>query len=622
MPEVKKRPFLFTDDEGTEYEIHGTDEREAIGKARSYAQANKVRLTSQFDVPEDFSEQPAGFDVKGWLGGLQKERQTKMGETSGVGDILGALTLGKAPGKTAAYAGMNALDTKTEPQNEGNRLLRDILRFAPGAAMGSGGAAAANLIGGRLFDKLFKENNSQAPGKGEVSAEILGAAIPGASRVSKLLAKNPITTNVAAGAATAGLASQDRTTPTAPAMALGGATALGGSLLGKGLQRGLQALPSIENPKALATLQGLGYSPETIPQERQSLQNLGGTMKEVSEAASLVDKLKSVKERIKTTKARVEKARTLESAQAENKKVSALKEVLAGAENPDLSKLEKAKGKAVLQDAESYQDKLKAVKQKNEFALRDREIAKIAAGEEFDRISDSGYDPRNLAPNQKAAVDLLATEHPEEITARLLSQPDKALSAVKGISELFGPKSEQLKSVRNHMLHRLFTDSIDDNAGKFSGRALSGHKIGEFLNKLPTDVVEELFGNKQAVSKLRELENMLTRSSKLREPSHSFRVLLTPGGMGAAAGLAMGGAENALPYTGVGLVLGSTLLGAWKTIPAMLDDAMRKDTNLGKLLTAYGSTKSPGSTVPRIVSKFVGKTGVSTQEQTTADDQK
>lgn len=674
MADPKKQSFVFDGDDGNEYEFAAPTLEAAVTAATNFAKTRKIGLTAQFDTPE---AQPPSSEMPDWMKAQAAQNQAALGENISGGPLAG-LGLGKLalqfPKAAAGYMGANALDSNTAPGNEGNRALRDLTRVAPAVIAGGPVAGASNFALGRIFDKFFKENNAQAPGPGEISAEAASNIIPGLGAIGNrggkivqaaksLAEKNPLLANMASGGATAGLAAQDRTTPSGAAVAGGAGVGMLSNLLGRGLQRGLKSLPSLENPEVMKILEQFGYRPSEIPQDRKVLGGVSELMVDVDEAADINKAGNSVEQRIQNTARKVEAARSLESANAQKGKLSALRAVAAGNEDEALKRLSEARAEQaaktavkaatspeqkaaaenrlwtlqqgvasrraqakaarastndVLVDAETFQNRLKDTKQTSKFAQREREIRLTAANEEFDKVAQSGYDPRNLDPDQISTVKLLANEDPGRITSKMFSDKDSALTNVIGMKKLFGEKSPEFDSVKNYFIHKMFTDATDRGKDKFGGIALSGTKLGHFLEGKTQESVDELLGA-GAYRRLNALENMLTRSEKIRTPGEGWKIVLTPAALGGILGGLAGGSEHGTTYGGVGLLAAGALVGAWKTLPAMMDDAMRKQSTLGKILEKTAKASVSGGSTSRAVSKFASKAGLSTrptQEQT------
>lgn len=674
MADPKKQSFVFDGDDGNEYEFAAPTLEAAVTAATNFAKTRKIGLTAQFDTPE---AQPPSSEMPEWMRAQAAQNQAAMGENMSGGPLAG-LGLGKLalqfPKAAAGYMGANALDNNTAPGNEGNRALRDLTRVAPAAIAGGPVAGASNFALGRLFDKFFKENNAQAPGPGEISSEIVSNIIPGLGTIGNrggkivqaaksLAEKNPLLANMASGGATAGLAAQDRTTPSGASVAGGAGVGMLSNLLGRGLQRGLKSLPSLENPEVMKILEQFGYRPSEIPQDRKVLGGVSELMGDVDEAADINKAGNSLEQRIQNTARKVEAARSLESANAQKGKLSALRAVATGNEDEALKRLSEARAEQaakaavkaaktpeekalaegrlwtlqqgvasrraqvksaraatndVLIDAETFQNRLKDTKQASKFAQREREIRLTAANEEFDKVAQSGYDPRNLDPDQISTVKLLANEDPGRITSKMFADKDSALTNVIGMKKLFGEKSPEFDSVKNYFIHRMFTDATDRGKDKFGGIALSGTKLGHFLEGKTQESVDELLGA-GAYRRLNALENMLTRSEKIRTPGEGWKIVLTPAVLGGVLGGLAGGSEHGTAYGGIGLIVAGALLGTWKTLPAFLDDAMRKQSTLGKILEKTAKAPVSGGSASRAVSKFASKAGLSTrptQEQT------
>jgi hypothetical protein len=680
MADPKKQSFVFDGDDGNEYEFAAPTLEAAVSAARKFAQTQKIGLTAKFDTPE--AQPPSSTEMPEWMKAQAAQNQAAMGENMSGGPLAG-LGLGKLavqfPKAAAGYLGANALDNNTAPGNEGNRALRDITRVGPAMLAGGPVAGASNFALGRLFDKFFKENNAQPPGPGEVASEAVSNVIPGLNAVGNrggkivqaakgLAENNPLIANMLSGGATAGLAAQDRTTPTNAAVVGGAGAGALTNLLGRGIQRGLKALPSLENPEVMALLQKFGYRPEDIPEDRKVLGGVSELMGDVSEGVDVNKANNSVEQRIQDTARKIEAARSLEAANAQKGKLSALKVVAKGNEDEALKRLSEARAeqaakaavkvaktpeekalaegrlwtlqqgiasrraqakaagavsKDVLVDAETYQNRLKDVKQNSKFAQREREIRLTAANEEFDKIANSGYDPRSLDPDQISTVKLLAKEDPGRITSKMFADKDSALTNVIGMKKLFGEKSPEFDSVKNYFIHKMFTESTDRGGDKFGGIALSGTKLGHFLEGKTQESVDELLGA-GAYRRLNALENMLTRSAKIRTPGEGWKIVLTPAALGGILGGLAGGSEHGTTYGGVGLLAAGTLVGAWKTLPAMLDDAMRKQSTFGKILEKTAKAPVSGGSASRGISKFASKAGLSTrptQEQTPSAQQ-
>lgn len=504
---------------------------------------------------------------------------------------------------------------------------------------------------------------------------------PVLQKLADLAKNNPVTANAVSGGVQAGLASADRTTGTPESTIFGTMLGAGTSLAGKGFKRFLEALPSIEREKVMQKLGELGIDLSSGKQTMDKIQEIIEKMKRPAAAiADAEKKAVDIPGEIDTETARVNLARTLDPMQARNKTNAAFKVVaktaeeeslntlrlararaaankevadlekqvknttaVGGAKSAQEAKLARAKEKLFILDegmrrnqtlakinqrgpqqqlisAQEYENQLRKSRLKSQFELRDEENKMVAANEVYNKVSREGYDFRNLGPNEKAAIQLLAVKHPGHIVAEMEKDPAAAETASAGFKSLFGPKSAEMQAIKN----RLGTDMIDaardvDNP-KFSGGPISGHNMAIFLKKFKPTTIDNIYGD-GAYRKLLALSTMLHRSENLRAPATSFRMLLTPYAISTAAGAMMGGSEHGVPYGGIGFVTAMGAHMAWKTIPAMLDDAVNKNTKFGQMLEKMTHVNHPGSTAVKAAPKVVSNSGapLPTPEQTTSE---
>lgn len=712
MPDPKKQSFIFADDDGQEYEFVAADVPTALRAAREYAASKstpdrKLNLTSTFDLPEEFVKQQEA--TAKWWADKQRERETIEkgggGFVQGLAPLVLAGALGTSAARTGAHMGADLLDNlsggRQKAETGGNRFLRDLARFAPAAGMAGPAAGATSFGIGRLIDRLAGETNATPPGRGEIASEVIGNTIPGLRTLQKAgpggaggravdagvswMTKHPLLAQLGVGGATGAAATVDRNTDAATGAGLGMGTAAAGYAGGKAMQRFLNSLPSLENPKVLTAVKDLGYDPTAASADDQLLQATGAKLKKPAAAIAELEKAEvNIPEQIAAETEKVKNARTLPSAQAANKSGAAFKVLSAAQEEDSLNKLRAAralqeqskvvktletqvknttavggakaaqeaklareqmklwtlkegitrmnatkspgvmKARREFIDADTYERRLKEQRTANQFSIADREARLLGATAVYDRISETGFDPRTLGPNEKAAVKLLATEAPGEIIQKMKANPAEAEVAVKGLTELFGPKSAEVAAVRNRFAHEMMEGAALGDEGKFSGHALSGKKLRNFLSQFDSKTINTLFGTEDAANRLADLSNVMSRSESLRHPGESFRIFLTPMSLGGLTGLAMGGGENSLPYSGVGLAIGATIVGAWKTVPAMLDDIIRKGSKTGKLLERLAKSPNPGESSARVTSKVVSQLGSSTvpkEEETPAAPQ-
>jgi len=496
-------------------------------------------------------------------------------------------------------------------------------------------------------------------------------------KLAGLAEKNPITASTAVGTGAGALAAQGRNSPTEEGAVTGFLGGLGSGILGKVGKRLLQALPTIERSKVLEELRGLGINLTTKDADTDTIQDIAGKMKRPAAALELAEKQQvDLPGEIKETAAKINNARTLDSMQARNKsnaafkvlantaeeeslntlrlararsmaarEVKSLEEKLAeskavgGARQAQELKLSKAKENLFILDegmrrnktiaklnergprqalisAEEYEKTLRQGRLRSKFELREAENMRVASNEVYDKVAGEGFDFRNLGPNEKSAIKILAVDNPGDITKRMIADPSAAETASRGIRSLFGEKSPEFAAVKNRFGHDMIDFATDKSTARFGSGPISGRKLGRFLEKFSPGTIDNIYGP-GAHQKLLIMSEMLSTSENIRTPQ--MKLMLTPYAISTAAGALYGGSEHAVPYGAVGLVVAGVGHMLWKSVPALLDDAVNKGTKLGKVLDSYAKTKTPGAGLSRAIPKVVRAASDElppTQEQT------
>lgn len=496
-------------------------------------------------------------------------------------------------------------------------------------------------------------------------------------KLAGLAEKNPITASTAVGTGAGALAAQDRTSPTEEGAATGFLGGLVSGILGKTGKRLLEALPTIERTKVLEKLRGLGINLTTEDADTATIQDIAGKMQRPAAALELAEKQqRDIAGEIKEAAAKVNNARTLDSMQAKNKsnaafkvlattaeeeslntlrlarsrsaaarEVKALEEKLAESKavggarqaqelnlskakenlfildegmrrNKTIAKLNERGPRQALVSAEEYEKTLRQGRLRSKFELREAENMRVASNEVYDKVAGEGFDFRNLGPNEKSAIKILAVDNPGDITKRMIADPSAAETASRGIRSLFGEKSPEFAAVKNRFGHDMINFATDTEAAHFGSGPISGHKLGRFLKRFDSSTIDNLYGE-GAYRQLLLLTKMLSTSENIRTPQ--MKLVLTPYAISTAAGALYGGSEHGLPYGAVGLVVAGVGHMLWKSVPALLDDAVNKGTKLGKVLDSYAKTKTPGAGLSRASPKVVRYTSAELppkQEQT------
>lgn len=483
-------------------------------------------------------------------------------------------------------------------------------------------------------------------------------------KLAGLAEKNPITASTVVGTGAGALAAQGRTSPTEEGAATGFLGGLGSGILGKTGKRLLEALPTIERTKVLEKLRGLGINLTTEDADTATIQDIAGKMKRPAAALELAEKQQlDIAGEVKEAAAKVNNARTLDSMQAKNKsnaafkvlantaeeeslntlrlarsrsaaarEVKALEEKLAeskavgGARQAQELKLSKAKENLFILDegmrrnktiaklnergprqalvsAEEYEKTLRQGRLRSKFELREAENMRVASNEVYDKVAGEGFDFRNLGPNEKSAIKILAVDNPGDITKRMIADPSAAETASRGIRSLFGEKSPEFAAVKNRFGHDMIDFATDKSSTQFGSGPISGRRLGRFLEKFSPKTIDNIYGE-GAHKQLLLLSEMVSRSEGIRTPPQS-RLMLTPYAVSTATGALMGGSEHGVPYGAIGLAVAGFGHFLWKNVPALLDDAVNKGSKLGKVLDSYAKTKTPGAGLSRAIPKAV-----------------
>ncbi len=496
-------------------------------------------------------------------------------------------------------------------------------------------------------------------------------------KLAGLAEKNPITASTIAGTGAGALAAQGRTTPTEEGAATGFLGGFGSGLLGATGKRLLEALPTSEREKVMAKLRELGVNLTSKDADTDTIQDIASKMKRPAAAIANAEKEQlDIPGEIQETAAKVNNARTLDSMQAKNKsnaafkvlaitaeeeslntlrlararnnasrEVKALEEKLAdskavgGARQAQELKLSKAKEKLFILDegmrrnktiaklnergprqalisAEEYERTLRQGRSRSKFELREAENKRVATNEVYDKVASEGFDFRHVGPNEKSAIKLLAVDNPGDITKRMIADPSAAETASRGIRRLFGEKSPEFAAVKNRFGHDMIDFATDKSSARFGSGPISGRKLGRFLEKFSPATIDNIYGE-GAHKKLMLMSEMLSTSENIRTPQ--MKLMLTPYAISTAAGALAGGSEHGVPYGAVGLAVAGVGHMLWKSVPALLDDAVNKGTKFGKILDSYAKTKTPGAGLSRAIPKVVRHAGDElppTQEQT------
>ena len=496
-------------------------------------------------------------------------------------------------------------------------------------------------------------------------------------KLAGLAEKNPITASTAVGTGAGALAAQGRTSPTEEGAATGFLGGLGSGILGATGKRLLEALPTIERTKVIAKLRTLGINLDSKDADTEAIQDIAGKMKRPAAALRNAETEQlDIPGEIQETAAKVNNARTLDSMQAKNKsnaafkvlantaeeeslntlrlararssaakEVKALEEKLAqskavgGARQAQELKLSKAKENLFILDegmrrnktiaklnergprqalisAEEYEKTLRQGRARSKFELREAENKRVATNEVYDKVASEGFDFRNVGPNEKSAIKLLAVDNPGDITKRMIADPSAAETASKGMIRLFGQKSPEFTAVKNRFGHDMIDFATDKSTARFGSGPISGRKLGRFLEKFSPRTIDNIYGD-GAHQQLLLLSEVLSTSENIRTPQ--MKLMLTPYAISTAAGALAGGSEHGVPYGAVGLAVAGVGHMLWKSVPALLDDAVNKGTKLGKVLNSYAKTKTPGAGLSRAIPKVVRAASDElppTQEQT------
>ena len=538
--------------------------------------------------------------------------------------------------------------------------------FATGG--GGRGAALSGLLnlgGGELADKMFGETHNTAPQKGEIAGEILGSTLGPLARFFPGLT-SPVVRETLGGLGAGGASTWGTDAPAEYGAALGGATGLMSSLLGTAVQNRARVSGGETNRTVGGTIQkelGVPVDPSTPERavDRGEMRDIGlkllqeydkvpgksvaGAVNKLTEEVPFAvgQKLEENKRLAARTAPLMQAANQKKSAEVnlrsersqdavrkmlENKEVAELEAKIARipgpAEKQPLQRELEAKllglaasrantspeiKKAMsgLKTAEAIAAKVQSIQAKAKSKVEADKLSRDVAESFYNDIkTQSGFDPQDIAksPEKAAALKWAANAHPEVMLGDFFEKRGLATDRAHGVIKLFGPNSNEVKSIRRGVVSHIFDQSIE-GAGEGAGKAYSASKLGAMLDKVNPQALDALFENQNTHKVLRDLESLIGTNAAARA-KRPLRGILSAGVSGGSVVLALSSERDIPSYL---TALGAFTLGGIVANSAseLIEKIMAKNNGYSSALRRYMSNPSPGNAAVLLAAGEYGK---------------